>query len=95
MATKREGVTRSALKTSKSGSRSQRHVKRSAATGRFVSGSMVKVPFGAREYWATVVEERNGRVHVTIQVLGADEAMRSSYTPDQVLAVAEPTPSEE
>ncbi|WP_432558840.1 hypothetical protein [Granulicoccus sp. GXG6511] len=60
-----------------------------------MSGSKVKVPFGAREYWATVVEERNGRVHVTIRVPGADEAMQSSYTPDQVLAVAEPTSSEE
>lgn len=58
---------------------SKRTVTRSATTGAFKRGSSVRVPLGARTYDATVLEERNGRVRVSIDVRGSDEQVTSSY----------------
>lgn len=60
-------------------STTKRKVVRSAKTGKFKRGTNVQVPLGARTYDATVLEERNGRVRVSIDVRGADERVTSSY----------------
>ncbi|WP_372698497.1 hypothetical protein [Arthrobacter sp. JSM 101049] len=58
----------------------------SAKTGRFIRGSVVRVPLGARTYDATVIEERNGRVRVEIDVAGSDEPITSSYAIEELSA---------
>jgi len=62
----------------------KRTVSRSAVSGRFISGANVRVPLGARTYDATVLEERNGRVRVAIDVRGSDEKVTSSYSVDDL-----------
>jgi sRNA-binding protein len=61
-----------------------RTITRSAATGRLVQGSEVKVQFGAQTQSAVVLEQRGDRVRVGINIPGADEQIISTYSLDEI-----------
>lgn len=60
------------------------HSVRCNGSGKFVVGSQVSVPLGARRHDATVIEQRKDRVRVNIHVNGADEPIISSYSVSEI-----------
>lgn len=61
-----------------------RTVTSSSETGRFVSGTKVRVRFGAKDQPAVVLEQRGDRVRVGINVEGVDDQIISTYLASEV-----------